>query len=263
MISQTGKQIIAWFQQIFDIMGLAYDTLICLVTKSGRRHVSLRQLIDQVLFTGVDALILVGLIALSCGIIIVVQATTNMPEIGASEYFGRIMVISVIRELGPFFTSLVVIGRSGAALAAYIGTMKVSKEIDALKVMGINLVHFLVLPAFLGMLISLICLNVFFDIVAIVGGLLAAKILVPVQFFAFINEVLHALSIIDIVVFTVKCLFFGGVIAIVSCYYGLMVSTVRFVPRAVFKAVVSSIVVTILTNVILTVGSYAISTPIR
>lgn len=148
-VNRVGADAINRFMLVFDVMALAYDTVVGLLTRSGRRHISLRQLVNQVLFTGVDALIIVGLIALSCGITIAVQATTNMPQIGASEYFGTIMVISVIRELGPFFTSLVVIGRSGAALAAYIGNMRVAKEISALEVMGINLNHFLVMPVFL------------------------------------------------------------------------------------------------------------------
>lgn len=261
-IQHVGADTIQRIQFIYGSVGLAYDTIIGLCTRSGRRHISLQQIINQVLFTGVDALVIVGLIALSGGITIAVQATTNMPEIGASEYFGTIMVIAVIRELGPFFTSLVVIGRSGAALAAYIGNMRVTKEISALEVMGINLVHFLVMPAFLGMLLSLICLSIYFDIIAIIGGLLVAKLVVDVPFITFVSEVLQAISIIDILVSTVKCILFGAVIAIVSCYHGLTVTNVRFVPRAVFKAVVGSMVVTIIMNVILTVTFYAFSSPV-
>jgi len=258
-INRVGRNAIGELKLIYNIFGLAYDTIVSLCTSSGRRHVSLQQIINQVLFTGLDALAIVGLIALSCGITIAVQAATNMPEIGASEYFGTIMVISVIRELGPFFTSLVVIGRSGAALAAYIGNMRVAKEIAALDVMGINLNYFLVLPAFLGMLISLLCLKIYFDIIAIIGGLFFAKLIANVPFFTFVKEVLNAITIIDIMVSMIKCFLFGAVIAIVSCYHGLAVTNVRFVPRAVFKAVVGSIVITILTNVVLTVGFYAFS----
>ena len=258
-INRVGRNTIQKMRHMYDIFGLAYDTIASLCSSSGRRHLSLQQIINQVLFTGLDALAIVGLIALSCGITIAVQAATNMPKIGASEYFGTIMVISVVRELGPFFTSLVVIGRSGAALAAYIGNMRVAKEIAALEVMGINLNHFLVLPAFLGMLISLICLKIYFDIIAIIGGLFFAKLIANVPFFTFVREVLNAITVTDISVSTIKCFIFGAVIAIVSCYHGLAVTNVRFVPRAVFKAVVGSIVVTILTNVVLTVGFYAFS----
>ncbi len=261
-INRAGANLIYGIKIGYDISALAYDTMVGFATRSGRQHISMQQIINQVLFTGVDALIIVGLIALSGGVTIAVQAITNMPEIGASEYFGMVMVISVIRELGPFFTSLVVIGRSGAALAAYIGNMRVAKEIAALEVMGINLVHFLVMPAFLGMVISLICLSIYFDIIAIIGGLLVANLVVDAPFLALVNEVLQAISIPDILLSAAKCLLFGGVIAIVSCFHGLAVTNVRFVPRAVFKAVVGSMVVTIIMNVMLTVLFYAFSNKI-
>ncbi len=262
-INRIGAGTLSKVKVFFDVSALAYDAIVGILTRSGRRHISLAQIINQVLFTGVDALIIVGLIALSCGITIVVQATTNMPQIGASEYFGTIMVISIIRELGPFFTSLVVIGRSGAALAAYIGNMRVGKEVAALEVMGINLNHFLVMPAFIGMLISLACLNIYFDIIAIFGGLLVANSVVHGPFITLATEVLQAITAIDIIVSSVKSLLFGGVIAIVSCYQGLSVTSVRFVPRAVFKAVVVSMVVTIIMNVVLTVLFYAFADTVR
>jgi phospholipid/cholesterol/gamma-HCH transport system permease protein len=262
-LNRAGAGTLEKLGLIYGGIGLGYDAVAGLLIRSGRRHISLRQIVNQILFTGVDALVIVGLIALSCGVTIAVQATTNMPQIGASQYFGMIMVIAVIRELGPFFTSIVVIGRSGAALAAYIGNMRVTKEIAALEVMGINLSHFLVMPAFLGMLISLVCLNIYFDIFAILGGLLVAKLFVNVQFLALVREVLHALSLVDIVVSLIKCVLFGAVIAIVSCYQGLSVTSIRIVPRAVFRAVVGSIVVTIITNVILTVSFYAFTNTVR
>jgi len=258
-INATGAKAIAQFQTIYEIVELGYDTVIGLFVKSGRRRLSVMQLVNQILFTGVDALVIVGIIAISCGVTITIQAITNMPKIGVGEYFGKIMVITVIRELGPFFTSIVVIGRSGAALAAYIGNMRVSKEIAALEAMGVNTVHFLVVPAFIGMSVSLICLSVFFDVIAIVGGLLVAKsIVAEVPFGIFITEILHAIILKDVVVSVFKCLLFGSIIAVVSCYHGLAVDNVRIVPRAVFRAVVGSIVVTIVTNVIITIGFYAL-----
>ncbi len=256
-IQNIGASTIAILKSFYEIMELGYDTVIGLISPTGRKHLSLQQIINQVLFTGIDAVVIVSLIALCCGITIAVQAITNMPKIGAGEYFGTIMVIAVVRELGPFFTSIIVIGRSGAALAAYIGNMHVTREISALGAMGVNLTHFLVMPAFIGMLISLICLNIYFDLIAIVGGLLIAKIIVNIPFQPFLIEVLQALTITDIIVSFIKCVLFGSVIAIISCYHGLGVDNIRIVPRAVFRAVVGSIVVTILFNVFLTIGFYA------
>ncbi len=258
LVARVGEYGVERYRTLRAMLELLYDTVVALVHGRGKRHISFRQVIDQVLFTGVDAFVIISTIGLMCGVIISIQAMTNMPKIGAGEYFGSIMVIAVIRELGPFFTSLVVIGRSGAALAAYIGNMRVSKEISALEGMGVDLTHFLVLPAFVGMILSLVCLNVYFDLVAIVGGLLVAKMAVAVPFGIFMGKVLEAITVRDILFVSVaKSMLFGATIAIVSCFHGLRAQNVRMVPRAVFKAVVGSIIATLVINVVMTVGFYA------
>jgi phospholipid/cholesterol/gamma-HCH transport system permease protein len=238
------------------MMSLLVDTLAGLLQVRGRRRISLRQIVNQVLFTGVDAFLLVGLVGLLCGIIITIQAKTNMPKIGVSEYFGSVMVIALVREMGPFFCSLVVIGRSGAALAAYIGNMRVTKEIAALETMGIDLTHFLVIPAFVGMILSIICLTVYFDCIGILGGILFAKLLVNVDFTNSLATIGAALSWVDILGSVVKNILFGATIAVVSCYHGLTVDSIRIVPRAVFRAVVGSMVIIMIINVAFTVGFY-------
>jgi phospholipid/cholesterol/gamma-HCH transport system permease protein len=245
------------YRTAWAMLELLYDTLVALLAGKGKRRIAVKQVVDQILFTGVDAFAIISIIGLLCGVIIIIQAMTNMPKIGASEYFGEIMVIAVIRELGPFFTSLVVIGRSGAALAAYIGNMRVSKEILALDGMGIDLTGFLVVPAFAGMIISLVALNIYFDVVAVVGGLLIAQATVHIPFGIFFTRVIDAITITDILVSVFKNMLFGGTIAIVSCYHGLQASNIRMVPRAVFRAVVGSIIATLAINVLLTVGFYA------
>jgi phospholipid/cholesterol/gamma-HCH transport system permease protein len=238
------------------MLRLFVDTIMGIFRLSGKGRISRRQLVSQVLFTGVDAFLLVALIGLLCGIVITIQAKTNMPRIGISDYFGTLMVVALVRELGPLFTALVVIGRSGAALAAYIGNMRVNKEVAALEAMGVNLTHFLVIPAFIGMILSMICLTVYFDIIGIVGGLLFAKLLVNVDFTLSMSRILEALKWSDIMISLVKNLAFGATIAIVSCHHGLSVDSVRIVPRAVFRAVVGSMVITMLINVGFTVGFY-------
>jgi phospholipid/cholesterol/gamma-HCH transport system permease protein len=215
------------------------------------------QISRQILYTGVEAMGLVGIIAFFCGVTIVLQSMTTMPQFGVTEYFGNILVMVVVRELGPFFTSLVVIGRSGAALASYVGTMRVNKEIDALEVMGIDPVHFIVVPALAGMTLSMICLNFYFDSIAIVGGLVIANVTVQVPFGIFIGKVFDALSWKDILLSSSKGLVFGAVITIVNCWHGIMVKNIRAVPQAAIKAVVGSMTVTIVLNIIVTVGFYA------
>jgi phospholipid/cholesterol/gamma-HCH transport system permease protein len=255
IINSTGKACIDKGANLSAMAVLFRDALGGIFRPSRMPFASVgSQLSRQILYTGVEALGLVGIIAFICGSTIIIQATTTMPKFGVSEYFGNILVIVVVRELGPFLTSIVVIGRSGAALAAYIGTMRVSKEVSALEVMGINPVYFLALPALLGMVGAMICLNVYFDIISIIGGLIVARVTVDIPFGIFLSKVLVALSTTDIAISTFKSIIFGLIIAVVSSHYGLRVANVRGVPQAALKAVVGCMAGTIVVNVIVTVG---------
>jgi phospholipid/cholesterol/gamma-HCH transport system permease protein len=237
------------------MLNLFLETISCIFRPGALPFASISsQFSRQMLYTGVEALGLVSIIAFISGCTIIMQAATNMPKFGVSEYFGNILVIMVVRELGPFFTSIVVIGRSGAALAAYIGTMRVNKEISALEVMGINPVYFLALPALVGMIGAMICLNVYFDIISIIGGLTVARLTVDVPFGIFLSKVLLALSTTDIAVSLLKSVIFGIIIAVVSCHYGFTVATIRGVPQATIKSVVGSMAGTIVVSVIVTIS---------
>jgi phospholipid/cholesterol/gamma-HCH transport system permease protein len=218
-----------------------------------RQHSFLSQLSRQILYTGVEAFWLISVIAFICGSTIVIQAMTNMPKFGITEYFGNILIISVVRELGPFFTAIVVVGRSGAALAAHIGTMRVNKEVSALEVMGIDPIQFLVVPALYGLIASTLCLIIYFDLIAIVGGLVAANFFVEIPFWIFMMKVFDALTVLDIIIPLFKGFLFGGVIAILSTWYGLNVKNIRGVPQAAINAVVGSMALSIICNVTVTI----------
>jgi len=257
-IVHAGGFALSFVKVVYGMIGLFYDTMIEIFRYGKRGSASsIKQIVSQILFTGVEAFWLVGIIGLLCGITIIIQATTTMPKFGVGEYFGKILIIVVIRELGPFFTALVVVGRSGAALATYIGNMRVVKEISALEVMGINPIRFLVMPAFVAMVVSMVCLAVYFDIIAIIGGYFVAQANVEIPFGIFMSTVLDALSAKEIFISMAKNLLFGSIIATVSCYYGLAVNNVREVPQAALKSVVGSMIATIVINMIVTIGFYA------
>ncbi len=222
--------------------------------------------ISQTLFTGVQALPLVAATALFIGIIIISQSVTTMPKLGAGDFFGKIFVIVVIRELGPLLTSITVIGRSGSALATYIGYMKVNQEIDALEVMGIDPVHFLVMPAMLGSLIAMICLTLFFDMISVMGGyffiylgkvfnITAFSFDLPLRMFLY--KITSALELKDIFISLIKCVFFAIIISSVACYNGLnLAPSFNEVPKATRKTVVQTLVITMLFNSIISVMYY-------
>jgi phospholipid/cholesterol/gamma-HCH transport system permease protein len=257
-VEKIGVWGVSLGKMLFSLTGLLYDSIAGLFI-GGRKGIasSFKQIVSQVLFTGVEAFWLVGIIGLLCGITIIIQAMTNMPKFGVGEYFGNILIIVVIRELGPFFTSLVVVGRSGSALATFIGNMRVGKEIAALEVMGIDPVHFLVMPALVAMVISMVCLGVYFDIIAIIGGYFVAQVKVSIPFGIFMSTVLDALTWQDILISMCKNILFGAIIALMSCFYGLAVNNMREVPQAALKSVVGCMISTLLINILITVVFYS------
>src|ERR1700691_954 len=127
---------------------------------------------SQAMEVGVRALPILSLITFFIGLILALQAAYELNKLGAISLVARAVALSMSRELGPLITAIVVIGRSGSAFAAEIGTMKVSDEIDALEVMAINPVHFLVAPKFLAMVVMLPCLTIWANTMGIIGGAL-------------------------------------------------------------------------------------------
>jgi len=236
------------------IAALLYDTLIAAFNpgKGGYRAL-FRQVVSQILFTGFEALWLVSVVALATGATVVLQATANMPRFGASEYFGHILIAAVVRELGPFFTALIVIGRSGTAFAAFIGNMRVSREISALEVMGIDPIHFLILPAFGGMVAAMLCLSVYFEIIALGGGLLVAVGTANLPLAPFARKLVVALTFPDLLISLAKAALFGVIAATVSSYHGLNVRSIRGVPQAALKSVVHGMAGMLVVSAMITV----------
>ncbi|MDR0331010.1 MAG: ABC transporter permease [Chitinispirillales bacterium] len=239
--------------------GLLFDTVYAAFRKGRTPNLSLMSQINrQMLYTGVEAFWLVGVIAVLCGCAIVLGTMFNMPKIGVGEYFGKILVVAVVGELGPFITSLVVVGRSGTALATYIGTMRVSREVEALEVMGIDPIQFIVQPAFVGIVGSVVCLNVYFITIAIGGGLAAAWVATGVPAGIFFDRILDALRFKDIFVSLLKSVAFGTIVALMSSYHGLCVRNVRMIPIAAINAVVGSMFFVIAANLVVSLGYYVL-----
>jgi phospholipid/cholesterol/gamma-HCH transport system permease protein len=253
------KMLAGLWRTALGMAGLLFDTVYAAFRRGRTPNLSLLSQINrQILYTGVEAFWLVGAIAVLCGSAIILVAMFNMPKIGAGEYFGKILIIAVVDELGPFITSLVVVGRSGTALAAYIGTMRVSREVDALEAMGIDPIQFIVQPAFVGIVVSVVCLNLYFITIALCGGLTVAWLSAGVPLWISFGRILDALQFKDAAVSLLKSGAFGTIVALTSSYYGLSVRNVRMVPIAALNAVVGSMFFTIAANLFLSLGYYAL-----
>jgi phospholipid/cholesterol/gamma-HCH transport system permease protein len=136
--------------------------------------------------------------------------------------------------------------------------MRVSREVDALEAMGIDPVQFIVQPAFVGIVGSVVCLNVYFMVIAILGGLVVAQVTADVPFGIFLARVLDALHFKDVFFNLLKSTVFGLIVALVSCHHGLRARNVRMVPIAALNAVVGSMFLTIAANLILSFGYYVL-----
>jgi phospholipid/cholesterol/gamma-HCH transport system permease protein len=173
---------------------------------------------------------------------VISQAARELGSIGKTEWLGTLMVVVIVRELGPLVTALVIAGRSGTAIAAELATNQVMGEVRALEGMGIDPRQYLVAPRFVGAMVSVFILMVLFDVVSVVGGLSAATFN-GMAAGRYMDVVLQALTLRDVWLTVAKALAFGLVVGIVPSFYGLGVRRgPTEIPIATSRATVSSIV---------------------
>ncbi len=199
-------------------------------------------LFNQIRFTALHAVPLIILLSGILSFLLISQAVRELGRIGATELIGRLMVVAIVRELGPLFTALTIAGRSGTAIAAELSINKALGEVQALEGMGIDPVQYLVLPRVGGAIVSLLGLVVLFDLVAITAGFLAA-LANGMSGPRYAEIVTESLALRDVWFTLVKALVFGGIIGIVPSFHGLVVrGGPTAVPIAARQSVVACIV---------------------
>jgi len=215
----------------------------------------LQRAVSQAMDVGVRALPILSLITFFIGLILALQSAYELKKFGAMNLVATAVAISMTRELGPLITAIVVIGRSGSAFAAEIGTMKVTEEIDALETMAISPIHFLVTPKFLAMIIMLPCLTIWANMMGILGGSLFGVAQADFTLLRYIQASIESLFVRDIATGLIKSVMFGITITAVGCFEGLSTgagaeqvghSTTRAVVMSIFLVVVVDLVFTLL-----------------
>jgi phospholipid/cholesterol/gamma-HCH transport system permease protein len=169
---------------------------------------------------GADAVPIVLLINFLVGFVMAFQGAVQLKQFGANIFVADLVGLSVTRELGPLMTAIIVCGRSGAAFAAELGTMKVSEEIDALRTLGFGPVRYLVLPRVLALILVMPILILFADLVGILGGLFVGLMSLDLTVTGYLIETRKALGVWDVGSGLVKGLVFGAAIAVISCQQG-------------------------------------------
>jgi phospholipid/cholesterol/gamma-HCH transport system permease protein len=221
------------------------------------RPLRLGRAIHQAMAVGVEALPILSLITFFVGLILALQGAYELRKLGAIQYVASAVAITMTRELGPLMTAIVVIGRSGSAFAAEIGTMKVSEEIDALETMALNPVHFLVTPKFLAMVVMMPCLTVWADLMGILGGALFGVAEAGFTFQSYLRATLDALLLRDVNNGLLKSVMFGMVITAVGCHEGFSTGAgAEAVGRSTTAAVVMSIFLVIVVDLVFTALFY-------
>lgn len=211
--------------------------------------------LQQMKFTGVDALGITISAGLIVGAIVTFQSMAILPKVGAADLLGKIMALVVIRELGPLLVAFIVIGRSGTAMSVELGTMAVGGEVDALRSLGIRPRAYVVFPRVAGVTMATLLLLVYFDLAALAGGYAASSLLIRQPPGFFLASLAAHVQTIDLIATVAKGLLFGAIVSSVACYYGLSVERATTeIPQAGMKAVVVSMLFCLMTDLLLSLG---------
>ena len=220
------------------------------------RSVRWRDVVHYAEVTGVNGLPIVALIAFLMGLIIAFQAAIALRQFGADIFVANLVALAILRELGPLMTAVLLAGRSGSALAAELGTMKVREEIDALRTMGLDPVRFLVVTRVIAAVLMTPLLTIFADLLGVMGGSVVVLSL-GFPLITFFHQVQAAVGYGDFLGGLVKSFVFGILVAAIGCLRGLQTSSgPAAVGLSTTRAVVSGIVLIVITDGIFSVVYY-------
>src|ERR1700722_9418007 len=246
---------LAYVGGLARLIGGAIRAVFILPFQGKKFHMS--RAVHQAMSVGVEALPITSLISFFVGTILAVYAAYELRKLGALHLVASAVAVSVTRELGPLMTAIVVIGRSGSAFAAEIGTMKVNEEIDAMETMALEPVPFLVAPKFLAMILMVPCLTCWADFMGVLGGGLFGVMTAGFTWMTYLQATLDALVMRDIVTGLIKAMMFGLVITAVGCQEGFSTGLgSEQVGRSTTEAVVKSIFMVVMVDLIFTTLFY-------
>jgi phospholipid/cholesterol/gamma-HCH transport system permease protein len=221
------------------------------------RPIAGRILLNQIRFTAVQALPFLGSIAAMIGIAVMVQVSAQAARFGISDVLGPIVVSVIVRELGPLLTAIVVIGRSGTAIAAELSTNTVLGETEALESMGIDPLQHFVLPRIIGMTISVTLLTIFFDAIALLAGALVGEMVGVASAAVYMDSLQRALQPADLWLTVLKGSVFGAGIAVLCSYEGLNGGQrATAIPQCVTRGVVGSLFFVFTVSVLFSIAFY-------
>lgn len=216
-------------------------------------------IVSQICRVGVASIGIVCLVSGSVGLILALQLAPPLDEFGQRDLVANIISVAVLRELGPLIGAIVLTGFAGASIAAEIGTMVVSEEIEALEALALNPVRFLVVPRVMAATVSMAALSVFSSIVSIAAALWVSVVALDIPYDRFVTNMLSQAKLVDFMTGTAKGAIFGVLIGVIACYNGLKVTGgASGVGRATTMTVVASVIAIILADLVFTTIFFAL-----
>jgi phospholipid/cholesterol/gamma-HCH transport system permease protein len=244
-----GMRIYAMVQDL----GQTFELFLQVVAWSFRPPFEFRNLVKQMEEVGVRSMPVVLVTATFTGMVLALQSYSGFQRFGATSFVGSVVALSITRELGPVFAGLMVSGRVGASMAAELGTMKVTEQIDALVTLATNPVKYLVVPRVLASTMVLPILVIFADLVGILGGYFVAVYLLGANPYVYVAKTYQYLKFRDIYTGLIKAAVFGMLIALISCRQGFVAEGgAEGVGRATTRAVVTSSMMVLVSDYFMT-----------
>jgi phospholipid/cholesterol/gamma-HCH transport system permease protein len=249
MLYQIGDFFVDYFKKSFEMIVLTSDifywSIVALWDKRGQRRGSFTQ---QVNLIGINAIPIVALLSFIIGLILSLQSAVQLRQFGADQFLAHLLAFSLVREMSPLITAIILAGRSGSAIASEIATMKVTEELDALKMMALNPIRYVIVPKFHAVTLVMSLLVTFSIIVGITGGIIVAVMYLEQSPISFIRACFDIVSANDFLLTLLKSTIFAWQIVIIGSHYGLQV---RGGAEGVGKATTQSVVASIFAVIIM------------
>ncbi len=254
VFQRTGKRALALIHElgflfIFFLEGIFY----CFVPPF-----QLRKILQQIYFIGVKSIFVISLVGIFTGMVLGLQGYYSLVKFGSEGVLGGVVALSLIRELGPVLTAIMIIGRAGSSMAAEIGIMRITEQIDALETMNVNSIRYLFSPRMIASLICFPFLTALFDVIGIIGGYLSGVVLLGINSGTYITRMEALVDLSDVMGGFYKAIFFGLLVVTICCYQGYYVHRKGkvFGARGVSFATTSAVV---LSCVCVLVGDYVLT----
>ncbi|OIO38480.1 MAG: hypothetical protein AUJ72_02525 [Candidatus Omnitrophica bacterium CG1_02_46_14] len=256
ILEDFGRSMVYFIEYLGGVFMLFTQTLFWIAVPPFKS----RQIFDQMSKIGVNSLPIATLTSFFIGVVLAFQSAYQMKKVGALMYIPSLVSVSMAREIGPVITALVVAGRVGASIAAELGSMKVTEQIDALEALATNPIKHLVAPRFIALFTMLPLLTIYADLIGVFGGYMVSVYKLGLSHSLYIKMTFDALVLKDIFTGLFKTLVFSSIICIISCFEGMKVSGgAEGVGAAATKAVVTSFILIIISDALFTMIFYFIT----